>query len=67
VIRWGLREWVREIQKSERIDRQFGLYIPGDSALAVTFGAMEEAVAMDALRFEAGREQARALEAEQDR
>ena len=38
-----LRPWVERIKEAEKIDAKYGLYIPGDSALAVVFGAMEEA------------------------
>jgi hypothetical protein len=43
VSRHALRLWVERIKEAEKIDAQFGLYIPGDSALAVVFCAMEEA------------------------
>ena len=39
----SLRPWVERIKEAEKIDAQFGLYIPGDSALALVFNAMEEA------------------------
>jgi hypothetical protein len=38
-----LRHWIERIKAAEKVDARFGLYIPGDSALAVVFGAMEEA------------------------
>jgi hypothetical protein len=38
-----LRHWIERIKEAEKFDAEFGLYIPGDSALAVVFGAMEEA------------------------
>ena len=38
-----IRVWVKRIREAERLDRQYGLHIPGDSALAVVFTAMEEA------------------------
>lgn len=37
-----LRPWVERIKEAERQDAEYGLYIPGDSSLAVVFNAMEE-------------------------
>ncbi len=39
----ALRYWLGRIKAAEKIDAEYGLYIPGDSALAVVFNAMEEA------------------------
>ncbi len=38
----ALRYWLWRIKDAETIDAEYGLYIPGDSALAVVFNSMEE-------------------------
>ncbi len=39
----SVRYWIERIKEAEKLDATFGLYIPGDSALAVVFNGMEEA------------------------
>lgn len=36
------RFFVKQIKEAEKLDAQYGLIIPGDSALAVVFNSMEE-------------------------
>ena len=38
-----VRFWFERIKEAEKDDSHFGLYIPGDSSLAVALNAMEEA------------------------